>query len=126
MAFRWPNVECCIVSFENYRGSGPVLLRNSTFLRFFRGGGPDHLSPSGSAHGTGQCIHLLRYTENPFYRAHRLLYDTLRTFYRMHKFLKRRVFFLISSFFFNSENSSTYFKVSCISLQKILIDEITL
>ena len=28
--------------------------------------------------------------------------------------------------FFNSENSSTYFKVSCISLQKILIDEITL
>ena len=25
--------------------------------------------------------------------------------------------------FFNSENSSTYFKVSCISLQKILIDE---
>ena len=28
--------------------------------------------------------------------------------------------------FFNSENSSKYFKVSCISLQKILIDEITL
>ena len=27
--------------------------------------------------------------------------------------------------FFNSENSSTYFKVSCISLQKILIDEIS-
>ena len=25
--------------------------------------------------------------------------------------------------FFNSENSSTYFKASCISLQKILIDE---
>ena len=33
--------------------------------------------------------------------------------------------FWISSFF-NSENSPTYFKVSCISLQKILIDEITL
>ena len=28
--------------------------------------------------------------------------------------------------FFNPENSSTYFKVSRISLQKILIDEITL
>ena len=28
--------------------------------------------------------------------------------------------------FFNSENLSTYFKVSCISLQKNLIDEITL
>ena len=27
--------------------------------------------------------------------------------------------------FFNSENSSTYFKVSCISLQKILIDEMS-
>ena len=27
--------------------------------------------------------------------------------------------------FFNSENSSTYFKVSCISLQKFLIDEIS-
>ena len=34
--------------------------------------------------------------------------------------------FLISSFFFNSENSSTYFKASCISLQKILIDEMSL
>ena len=28
--------------------------------------------------------------------------------------------------FFNSENSSTYFKASCISLQKILIDEMSL
>ena len=27
--------------------------------------------------------------------------------------------------FLNSENSSTYFKVSCISLQKILIDEMS-
>ena len=32
-------------------------------------------------------------------------------------------YYLISSFF-NSENSSMYFKVSCLSLQKILIDEI--
>ena len=28
--------------------------------------------------------------------------------------------------FFSSENSSTYLKVSCISLQKILIDEMSL
>ena len=28
--------------------------------------------------------------------------------------------------FLNSENSSTYFKTSCISLQKILIDEMSL
>ena len=28
--------------------------------------------------------------------------------------------------FFNYENSSTYFKASCISLQKILIDEMSL
>ena len=28
--------------------------------------------------------------------------------------------------FFNSENSSAYFKVSCISLQKNLIDEMSL
>ena len=28
--------------------------------------------------------------------------------------------------FLNSENSSTYFKASCISLQKILIDEMSL
>ena len=28
--------------------------------------------------------------------------------------------------FFNSEKSSTYFKASCISLQKILIDEMSL
>ena len=44
----WPNVECWLGSFENSRGSGPVLLRNSIFLWFFRrggGGGPDPLSP---------------------------------------------------------------------------------
>ena len=36
------------------------------------------------------------------------------------------VFFLNFVIFFNSENSSTYFKASCISLQKILIDEMSL
>ena len=36
------------------------------------------------------------------------------------------VLFDFRHFFFNSENSSTYFKVSCISLQKILIDEMSL
>ena len=61
----WPNVECWLGCSENFRGFDLVLLR-----------GPVPCPPSGSAHGTGQCVHLLRYTENPFYRAHRLLYDT--------------------------------------------------
>ena len=39
---------------------------------------------------------------------------------------ERCVFFLKFVIFFNSENSSTYFKASCISLQKILIDEMSL
>ena len=39
---------------------------------------------------------------------------------------ERDVFFLNFVIFFNSENSSTYFKASCISLQKILIDEMSL
>ena len=64
----WPNVECWLGCSENFRGFDLVLLR-----------GPDPCPPSGSALGTGQCIHLLRYTEHPFYRAHRLLYDTLQT-----------------------------------------------
>ena len=33
-----------------------------------------------------------------------------------------RVLFEFRHFFFNSENLSTYFKASCISLQKILIE----
>ena len=57
----WPNVVCWLGCSENFREFDLVLLR-----------GPDPCPPSGSAHGTGQCIHLLRYTENPFYRAHRL------------------------------------------------------
>ena len=83
------NVECWLGSFENFRGTGPVLLRNS---KFFRGGVRTPCPPSGSAHGTGQCIPSLRYTESPFYHAHRLLYDTLHTFYRMHKFLNETFF----------------------------------
>ena len=39
---------------------------------------------------------------------------------------ERCVFFLNFVIFFNSENSSTYFKVLRISLQKILIDEMSL
>ena len=39
---------------------------------------------------------------------------------------ERDVFFFNFVIFFNSENSSTYFKVSCISLQKNLIDEMSL
>ena len=36
----WPNVECWLGRFENFRGSGPVLLRNSIFLWYFRWGVP--------------------------------------------------------------------------------------
>ena len=36
------------------------------------------------------------------------------------------MFFFNFVIFFNSENSSTFFKVSCLSLQKILIDEMSL
>ena len=35
----WPNVECWLVSFENFRGSGSVLLRNPYFCDFPVGGG---------------------------------------------------------------------------------------
>ena len=69
---------------------------------------------------------LIGYIENPFYRAHRLLYDTLRTFYRStSREREMRVLFEFRHFF-NSESSSTYLKDSCISLQKFLIDEMSL
>ena len=136
------------------------------------GGGPDLLPPpSGSGHGTGQCIHLFRYTENLFYRAHRLLYNTayflshaqifklakhsllnsIRSDLDPNRFCKckfrekERDWYMhilsgksksidISTsreggerercvFFFNFVIFlSTYFKVSCISLQNILMD----
>ena len=81
MVFRWradddPTLNAGSVVFENFRGSGPVLLRNSMFFCDFSsvGGGRTPCPTSGSVHGTGLCLHLLRYTENPFYRAHWLLY----------------------------------------------------
>ena len=87
LACRWqPNVECWLGSFENSRGSGPVLLRNSIFLQ--GGGGPDPLSPSWIRAWNRTMYSLIEITENPFYRAHRLLYDALHTFYRMHNFFK--------------------------------------
>ena len=54
MAFRWladddPTLNAGLVVFENFRGSGPVLLRNSMFFVIFQvvggGGGPDPLPP---------------------------------------------------------------------------------
>ena len=44
MAFRWradddPTLNASLVVFENFRGSGPVLLRNSVFFCDFSGGG---------------------------------------------------------------------------------------
>ena len=80
MAFRWradddPTLNAGLVVFENFRGSGPVLLRNSMFCDF-SGGGWESGPPA-----------------TPL--------DPL-------------------------ESSSTYFKDLCISLQKILIDEMSL
>ena len=50
MVFRWradddPTLNAGSVVFENFRGSGPVLLRNSMFFCDFSsvGGGPDPL-----------------------------------------------------------------------------------
>ena len=99
MAFRWraddgPTFNAGLVVLRISRDPAKkfyifVISRDPAkkFYIFVIFWGGDLLSPSGSAHGTGQCIHLLRYTENPFYRAHQLLYDTLRTFYRMHNVL---------------------------------------
>ena len=56
----WPNVECWLGSFENFRGSGPVLLRYSLFLWF---SGPPDPCPAWD---------WPMYTENPSYCAHRL------------------------------------------------------
>ena len=49
MVFRWqadsgPTLNAGLVALWFYMGSGPVLLRNPTFLLFFRGGS-DPLSP---------------------------------------------------------------------------------
>ena len=94
MAFRWraddgPTLNAGLVVLRISGDPVQYCYENPYFCDFpGGGGGAEPLPPSGSAHGTGQCIHLLRYTEKPFYRAHRLLYDTLRTFYRIrHKFL---------------------------------------
>ena len=91
---RWPNVECWLGCLRNFRGSGPILLRNSIFLWFFRGGGgsPDLLPPPfGTAHGTGQCILIeIHVYWKPFFIARIGFYTTLHTFYRMHKFLNWR------------------------------------
>ena len=72
MAFRWraddgPTLNAGLVALWFYRGSGPVLLRNPIFI-FFQGG-PDPLSPFGSAHvsrDTGRPVYeivvLIAYT----------------------------------------------------------------
>ena len=82
------------------------------------GGGPDPLPPSGSAHGTGLCLHLVK---PHFIVLIGFLYDTLRTFYRSTSRERDACSFEFCHFF-NSESSSTYFKDSCISLQKNLTE----
>ena len=76
------------------------------------GGGPDPCPPSGSAHGTGLGLHLLRYTENPFYRAHRLLYDTLRS-------RERCMFFLNFVIFLTQRNRLRILKIRVYICKKI-------
>ena len=59
MGWWWPNIERWNGYFVILRGSGPVLLRSPIFFKFSRGGGPDPLSPFGSAHVTAheQWVH---------------------------------------------------------------------
>ena len=72
----WSNVECWLGSFENFRVSGPVLLRNSIFFVIFQVGVGRSGPPVPSLDPRMGPDYV--YT----YRTHRLLYDTLRTFYR--------------------------------------------
>ena len=44
------HIECWLGSFVDFRGSGPVLLRNPIFVIFKKGSGPPVPTPSGSAH----------------------------------------------------------------------------
>ena len=100
---RWPNVECWLGSFENFRWSGPVLLRNSIFLWFFRWrGGPDPLSPIWIRAWDRTISTLIQIYRKPIL----LCVSALRTFYRSTS-RERRVFFLNFVIFFNSESSST-------------------
>ena len=93
---------------------------------------PDPLPPpSGSAHGTGLCLHLLRYTENPFYRAHRLLYDTSRTFYRSTSRERERegemgVLFEFRHFFLTQRTRLRISKIRVYLCKFFLIDELSL
>ena len=78
LACRWcPTLNAGLVVLR-ISGDPVQYCKEILNLCVFQGGGGVriHCPSSGSAHGTGQCIHLLRYTANPFYRAHRLLYDT--------------------------------------------------
>ena len=79
----WGEIPACYTGLVVLRISGdPVqycqeILYVCDFSGVCVGGGVrTPCPPSGSAHGTGLCLHLLRYNENPFYCAHRLLYDT--------------------------------------------------
>ena len=62
MAFRWraddgPTLNAGLMA-AFYRGSGPVLLENPIFLRFFRGG-PDPLPPPPLWIRTRTSVHTL-------------------------------------------------------------------
>ena len=59
----WPNVEWWLGSFWEFQGIRSSIAKKFYDFVIFQvggGGGPDPLTPSGSAHGTGLCLHLLR------------------------------------------------------------------
>ena len=64
LACRWrPTLNAGLVVLRISGGPVQYCHENLYFCDFSEGGGGlDPLSPSGSAHRTGQCIHLLRYT----------------------------------------------------------------
>ena len=51
----WPNIECWLGSFVIFQRIRTSIAKNPYILCSFRGGGgPDPLSPSGSAHGSSE------------------------------------------------------------------------
>ena len=86
MAFRWraddgPTLSAGLVVW--IRSS--IAKKSYIFVIFQGGGGSPTPCPTLRIRAWDRTMYT--YTENPFYRAYRLLYNTLRTFYCMHKFL---------------------------------------
>ena len=103
----WPNVECWLGSFWEFQGIRSSIAKKFYVFVIFQvgggGGGGGDCPPSGSAHWTGLCLHLLRYSENPFNRAHRLFFfrstsreREMSVLFEFHHFLTQRARLRIS------------------------------